>query len=725
MARTRRRTAEEERAWQAVRKVVIERDEGRCRQCGIVPPKGELDVHHLIPRAAGGQDEAGNCVLLCDGCHARRHPNLQVSLARRMIERWGLRLARWLDFRRELPEETRALQAGLQLFGVDRFREGQLDVVLRALNGESLLVVRPTGSGKSLCFQLPAILKGEPTTFVLSPTKTLMVDQAMGLHGRQLPATFINGDIRGREKEVRYELLERGAWALMYFAPERFGNKVKPAEVARLTAQRPSFLVVDEAHCIDAWGQDFRPDYGRIGELRHQLGDPPVLALTATAGLESQQRILESLGIPEAGVLVSDVDRPNIALARLHVPSYDMRAKIVATLLRNVEGKALIFVPTEREGEKVRAALAAVGCDLEFYFGSLDKIDRDSLQNRFSGHHTPELNALITTTAFAMGVDIPNIRLVVHWQHSHTVEDYMQEFGRAGRDGKPALALLFTKGPADLGLLEWMARSSSDRAVQEHTLSPEVAGRNLKRRLERLDKLQGLVADRRHCFRAGLIEVLQGPPRPVRRSLARRLLDLIFGRRVKITPAGVCCDYCNPQLIRAAASGQLMLDGRPFEGGGAHRQPKAASATAAPSQRAAARPARSVRRLILGSIKAVAAVVLLAIALSFAIGAVKGGIRGAKEFFHERKVDKVADTFDHYVANHHVGKLSEPRVREYRDGAFIACAHPPHDRSSGFCLVIRPDRDSGQRVTGSYRRHGEQRVSCTGAAVRLRLCRPQ
>ena len=155
-------------------------------------------MHHLIPRAAGGPDSASNCVTLCDGCHAGRHLNLQVSLARRTIQRWALMLACFLDRGRELPEETRALDAGLRLFKVDCFRDGQMDAVLGALRGESQLLIRPTGSGKSLCFQLPAILKGQPTTFVLSPLKTLMVDQIDGLHSRRLPATFINSDIGPR-----------------------------------------------------------------------------------------------------------------------------------------------------------------------------------------------------------------------------------------------------------------------------------------------------------------------------------------------------------------------------------------------------------------------------------------------------------------------------------------------------------------------------------------------
>src|SRR4051794_19977734 len=187
------------------------RDGFCCRDCGERSDRRELDVHHLIRRTDGGRDEASNCITLCDGCHAARHLNLQVSLSRRSIERWALRLARWLDRAHELPEETQALTAALRLFETPenrpmRFRDGQLDAVLAALRGESLLVIRPTGGGKSLCFQMPAVLKGQPAALVLSPLMALMVDQVAGLQRRKLPASYINSDVGRDEKEQRYEL---------------------------------------------------------------------------------------------------------------------------------------------------------------------------------------------------------------------------------------------------------------------------------------------------------------------------------------------------------------------------------------------------------------------------------------------------------------------------------------------------------------------------------------
>jgi ATP-dependent DNA helicase RecQ len=693
----RKRTAEEEAAWQAVRQIVLRRDEWRCVDCRQRPPRNELDVHHLIPRAAGGQDVPWNCVTLCDGCHAGRHPNLQVSLARRTIERWALRLARWLDVRKELPAETQALDAGLQLFGVDRFREGQMDAVLGALRGESMLVVRPTGSGKSLCFQLPAVLKGQPASYVLTPTKALMVDQTVGLHRRRLPATFVNSDIGRSEKTDRYELLDAGAWSMIYFAPERFGEKVNVEELGRLLDYRPSFLVIDEAHCVDSWGQDFRPDYGRLGELRELLGNPPVLALTATAGLETQQRILESLGIPKARILLTDVDRPNISLVRVLERSTARRVEIIARLLDRLEGRALIFVATKRIGYEVQAAIAAVGFDLPFFHGQLSKRERDSLQGRFSGQLDPPLQVLVTTNAFGMGVDVPDVRLVVHWQHPHTIEDYLQEFGRAGRDGKPALALLFSAGPSETGLLAAMARFTTDRAKRERTLTELEAAHALGRRAARIEQTQALVAQRQRCFRAGLNEVLQGKPKRRWHSPARWVLGLVFSRRRKITPAGVCCDHCNPELVGAVRKGTYPLDGTPF-GGTVSRS-------------------RRIRNAAKTTIAALSGLLVLLVVLYLGIGVVQVLTEG------ETNASKASKIYDRYLLNRTNSPYSERQVRHFH-GYYLTCAHPTDERHpSTLCLLIHPNRPARRRIGGSYHRIGRRHYACRGAARDLAICR--
>ncbi|MBK6782139.1 MAG: DEAD/DEAH box helicase [Gemmatimonadetes bacterium] len=305
--------------WRAIRAIVLARDGHTCRDCGEKCSQGEADVHHLIPRAAGGDDDPANLITLCDGCHAARHPNLQGTLARRMIERWGLWVARLLDRQQELAGIDESVGAAMRLLGVPRFRAPQLDVILAALRGESLLFVSATGSGKSLCFQIPILLT-RGCGFIVSPLKALMSQQVASLQMKKIPSTFINGDLSPLEKKIRYQLLHDGAVKFLFCTPERFDpGMVRQAEVAEVSRARPSYLVIDEAHCIDRWGRDFRPNYGKLGAVRQALCNPPVLAFSATAGAEGQLRIRASLAIPDARVVVTGVNRPNIKFLRLSV----------------------------------------------------------------------------------------------------------------------------------------------------------------------------------------------------------------------------------------------------------------------------------------------------------------------------------------------------------------------------------------------------------------------
>jgi len=180
-----------------------------------------------------------------------------------------------------LARETLHFGPALKRFGLDAFRPAQIDVVEAALRGHSLLLVSPTGSGKSLAFQVPALLT-PGLCIVVSPLKALMSDQVSSLLRQRIPATFMNSDLSSDEKRLRLDLLTKGAFKFLYLAPERFFG-TNERELALLRALRPAYLVVDEAHCIDRWGRDFRPEYGRLREVRSQLGDPPVLAFTATA----------------------------------------------------------------------------------------------------------------------------------------------------------------------------------------------------------------------------------------------------------------------------------------------------------------------------------------------------------------------------------------------------------------------------------------------------------
>jgi RecQ family ATP-dependent DNA helicase len=464
------------------------------------------------------------------------------------MERWAVRLARWLDRRGDIAVESEAFGPALRLFGLDRFREGQLPVIQAALRGQSLLVVSPTGFGKTLCFQLPAVLR-RGVSVVVSPLKALMSEQVSTLLRCKIPASFINSDLDLQEKRLRYRLLSQGSFKLLYAAPERFFVQNKD-EQQLLRSMRPSFLVIDEAHCVDQWGRDFRPEYGQLKKVREALGSPPVLAFTATAGAQMQKRILHSLGISNAQVFVRGVDRPNIALCRWS-RSVAKRPEAIADLCRISmpdKGKIMIFVPTRKIGEVLQTYLSGQGLETPFYHSRLGNgWEREQLLKRFVGDSRPIIDRIICTSAFGMGLDVPNVRMVIHWQHPASIEDYMQEFGRAGRDGKPAVAVLLHsegKGMADIGLLRFMA----ERAVSTARLSDEAASAALR---FKQDQIRGMavIVNRRVCFREALIGYFTGTRKATRRSLSTWLLEWAFAERKRVLSKVICCDSCHQALI--------------------------------------------------------------------------------------------------------------------------------------------------------------------------------
>ena len=529
-------------SWADIRSTVMRRDGGRCVECDVELRSPEAHIHHLIPRAFGGTNSEDNLVTLCTACHAGKHRNLQVGLGRRLMERWAWRLARWLD--RELVGRTEGEKLGavMRLFGVTRLRPGQLDAILAALRGESVLFVSPTGSGKSFCFQAPTTMQ-RGTALVISPLKALMSDQVGGLHRKRIPASFINGDLSPDEKKLRYDLLRRGALKFLYCAPERFDRSgVRAAEVDKMEQARPSFFVVDEAHCIDKWGDAFRPNYSRLGAVRHKLGDPPVLAFTATASPGTRERILKALDVPTARVILHDVDRPNISLLRLDDMSDQKRFDVIAAYMKalrhGVGGKALIFVPTIKKGQEIEASLRDRGIEAPVFRGKLQPKVRDYLQGRFDGRLSPPLDLMICTSAFGMGIDIPDIRLVFHWQHPASIEDYLQEFGRAGRDQKSSLAVLFrTKN--DMKLLEWML----DKTLQGTDLSLEEREAVRQAKSTAIKEMHELANQPGGCFRDGIRQSL-GDTQRRRSTFAMRVLEWVFVDRVHGEKVGYCCDAC-------------------------------------------------------------------------------------------------------------------------------------------------------------------------------------
>lgn len=493
-----------------------------------------------VPPAA-----ATSLISLCPMCHAAVHPHLGASLARRLIEKTALRLAEWLDTDGRLALATHHFGPALRLFGLNAFRGPQLEVVEAALHQQSLLLVSPTGSGKSLTFQIPAVLT-PGLCIVVSPLKALMSDQVSGLMRRRIPATFVNSDLTRQEKLLRSDMVRRSAFKFLYLAPERFFLAAEE-ERRLLDGLRPAYLVVDEAHCIDRWGRDFRPEYGRLAEVRRRLGDPPVLALTATAGRKTQARILTSLGVPNASVFVQGVDRPNIALLRLSI-RVAQRHAMIASLLRLAERltvKAMVFVPTRRIGEELLRHLSAEALPTPFFHGQLDSLVKDSLLQRFGGCLAPSLSRIVCTNAFGMGVDIPDVRMVIHWQHPASAEDYLQELGRAGRDGRRSVAILLRDcrpyGPT-VRLLEFMAQRTAEAASD----ASDERGRLLDWRRTLVREMQSL-AFARDCFRGKLLDYFGEARVPRRRPIALRIIEWLFSDPAQRGERSLCCDVCDRQ----------------------------------------------------------------------------------------------------------------------------------------------------------------------------------
>ena len=329
------------------------------------------------------------------------------------------------------------------------FRPGQRSICDHVASGKDALVVMPTGSGKSLCFQLPALYRGG-TTLVVSPLIALMKDQVDSLQQAGIRATAIHSGLTSQERDARLQGLDAGEWELVYVAPERF----QPAFIDRLSQCDIRLLAVDEAHCLSSWGHDFRPDYLRLGRVRTALGAIPTVALTATATPAVQDDVVKQLGLKDAARFILGFDRENLALEVL--PCARAQDKAGATAER-VRGKcAIVYAATRKNVERATASLRSAGVNAHAYHAGLAPEERTATQESFMRGETP---VIVATNAFGMGVDKPDIRAVVHWDLPGTVEAYYQEIGRAGRDGLPSQVTLLYR-PSDRRTQEFFIRMS-------------------------------------------------------------------------------------------------------------------------------------------------------------------------------------------------------------------------------------------------------------------------
>ena len=317
----------------------------------------------------------------------------------------------------------------------DKFRPGQERAIQNALDNKSTVVIMPTGGGKSLCFQLPALLL-PGVTIVISPLIALMKDQVDSMTRLGVPATFINSSISADEAHFRLEAVKRGEYKLLYIAPERFSNNDFAIQLSKL---KVSLFAIDEAHCISQWGHDFRPSYLRLKRSIALCGNPPVMALTATATPEVRKDIIRQLGLDKSDLVITGFARPNLQFGVLRANESRKPSLVIDAVKSASAGSGIIYASTRARVDSLMQTL--VDCDIEAaaYHAGMDSEDRKWVQNRFlSG----EVKVIVATNAFGLGIDKADVRFVIHYDMPGTLEAYYQEAGRAGRDGKHSFCLL-------------------------------------------------------------------------------------------------------------------------------------------------------------------------------------------------------------------------------------------------------------------------------------------
>lgn len=330
---------------------------------------------------------------------------------------------------------SQARSALREYFGYSEFRPGQAAVIESVLSGRDTLAVLPTGGGKSICYQVPALVR-PGLTVVVSPLISLMEDQVASLTRRGLPAAFVNSTLTQGESAERMAHARSGALRLLYVAPERFAFG-RTAE--RLRDAGVSLLAVDEAHCISEWGHDFRPSYMNLGALREQLGNPPTIALTATATRRVRLDVIRALRLRDPAVVVTGFDRANLDYTVQHAKTATDKDRQLLQLARAQTGVTIVYASTRRAVERVTSFLRNHGVAADAYHAGLPEKRRLSIQVAFMRE---QVRVLVATNAFGMGIDKPNVRLVVHHSMPGTLEAYYQEAGRAGRDGKHSSCIL-------------------------------------------------------------------------------------------------------------------------------------------------------------------------------------------------------------------------------------------------------------------------------------------
>ncbi len=379
-------------------------------------------------------------------------------------------------------------------FGFADFRPGQEAAIRSVLEGHDTLAVLPTGLGKSMIYQMAEqVLRGPAV--VVSPLIALQRDQVESIEESDIgKAALINSTMREAKREEVLQDLDRGKLNYLFLAPEQFSNE---EVLQQIKDAHPALFVVDEAHCISEWGHDFRPEYLRLGAVVEAIGRPPILALTATAAPTVREEILERLDMHEPHVIVQGFDRPNIWLGvEVFRNEHDKKQALIERVVAS-EKPGIVYAATRKHAEEIAEVLRGKNVKASFYHAGMRPVEREEVQEQFMGD---EIEVIVATTAFGMGIDKPNVRFVFHYDISDSVDSYYQEIGRAGRDGNDARAILFYR-PEDMRIHRFFAGSGHIDIDQVEQVAQVVQGS------EEPVVLRDL-SDRTHLSKSKLTEAL-------------------------------------------------------------------------------------------------------------------------------------------------------------------------------------------------------------------------
>ncbi len=346
-----------------------------------------------------------------------------------------------------------------QYWGYDSFRELQPEIIGSVLDGNDTLGLLPTGGGKSITFQVPALML-PGVTLVVTPLISLMKDQVDNLRTRDIPAAAVHSGLSRAEQRLALDRCRLGKLKILYLSPEKLQGK---AFIEQLHQMEISLIVVDEAHCISQWGYDFRPSYLRIADLRRHFPDAPVLALTASATPEVTADIMDRLAFRSRNLFAKSFSRPNISYIVRHT---DSKSQMLLRVLRATSGCAIVYVRSRRRTKETADYLRQCGISAEHYHAGLSAEEKNDRQNRWKDG---TVRVMVATNAFGMGIDKPDVRTVVHIDPPSSLEEYYQEAGRAGRDGLPSYAVMITSpGPDKSTLTRRLNDSFPDKDTIRH-----------------------------------------------------------------------------------------------------------------------------------------------------------------------------------------------------------------------------------------------------------------